>query len=77
MLTKLIKTADGLALAIDPALLAQLGIDEDTPPTVRVEGRSRVICQEQNEQRQRNLQRALQSANELYGQTLKRLAEES
>jgi antitoxin component of MazEF toxin-antitoxin module len=74
---KLSKHGDRLLLAIDPALLQQLRIDENTPLEVSIEGQSLRISPVHEEQDPQRFEQVMASINERYAKTFKRLSEES
>ena len=75
MIQNLSRHGDGLALVIDPSILAQLGIDETTPLEVSVVGRTIVVSPTQDDERRKRFEAAIADVNERYAKTFKRLAE--
>jgi antitoxin MazE len=75
MIQKLSKHGDKLALVIDPSVLEQLGIDENTSLEISTDGETLTVAPVRDEQRRQRFEQALKSTNERYGKALKRLAE--
>jgi hypothetical protein len=75
MIQKLSMHGDKLALIIDPILLKQWGIDENTVLDISTDGEILTVAPVRDEQRRQRFEQALKSTNERYGQALKRLAE--
>lgn len=75
MIARLIKHGDELALVIEPSILEQLNIDKTTPLALSIEGRSLVVTPIRDEEQRRRIEEALDSANQRYGDVLRRLAE--
>jgi len=72
---KLSRHGNRLALAIDPAVLASLGIDEHTPLEIFTDGEVLVVAPVRDEKRRKQFEQALADSNQRYGRTLRRLAE--
>jgi antitoxin component of MazEF toxin-antitoxin module len=75
MIKKLSKHGDDLVLILDPSILAQLQIDEETALEVTTDGRTLVVSPVQDEEYLRRFEQAMNSVNERYAKTFKRLAE--
>ncbi len=74
MIRKLSRHGDELVLVLDRGLLEQLKIDETTPLEVTTDGHALTVSPVDDEHRRR-FRAALESTNERYGETLRRLAE--
>ena len=75
MIKKLSKHGDSLALELDPVVLKQLNIDENTPLEISTDGHAIVVSPVRNAADQAAFDAALASSNERYAETLRRLAE--
>ena len=75
MIKKLVKHGDGLALIIDDALIELLCITEQTSLEISTDGRALVVQPVVDNERAKRFEQSLQSANDRYAKTLKRLAE--
>jgi hypothetical protein len=75
MIQKLSKQGDGLALVIDRAILAEHGIDENTPVEVAFSGTTMVVTANVDADRKSRFEQALSVTHDRFGLTLKKLAE--
>ncbi|MGD9723566.1 MAG: hypothetical protein AB7O59_19210 [Pirellulales bacterium] len=75
MIKKLTRHGNELVLVLDPSLLAQLQIDEDTLLDVKADGRSLVVSPTVDAAYREQFERANSAVNERYDATFKRLAE--
>ena len=73
--TKLVPHGKGFALPIDADLLRELGIDENTPVTVTVEGGRLLIAKAAARATKEQVAAALDNVNREWGGVLKKLAE--
>lgn len=75
MIKRLSKLGDSFVLEIDRPILEHLGIDEQTPLELSINGQSLVIVPVQAATRRERIASALMATNQQYGKALKRLAE--
>jgi len=74
MIRKLTKQGNSLCLVIERPLRELLGIDQDTPLKVSVEGRRLIVEPLGAEERKGRFKKALADTNKEYGKALKNLA---
>ncbi len=75
MIKKLSKHGDDLVLVLDRSILEQLKIDEETALELTTDGRVLVVSPVADEEYRERFGRAVESVNERYQETFKRLAE--
>jgi antitoxin component of MazEF toxin-antitoxin module len=71
----LIKHGDGLALIIDKLILDRLNINEETPLSIKIDGRNLVVSPIMGERRAK-FEAAMNDTFAKYHEMFKRLAEE-
>ena len=72
---RLVPHEKGFALILDPELLRQLGLDENTPLAVTINGKSlRVTAEADDLERQRKFEAAKADTFQKYDDVLRRLA---
>jgi antitoxin MazE len=74
MVKKLTKHGNSLALVIDKGILELLGIDADTPLSLRTDGQHLVIAKAEDEKVQKKLEAVLARGNKKYARMFQRLA---
>jgi hypothetical protein len=74
MARTLIRTQDGLALILDPALLEDAGIDDETLLEAATDGDVIVIIPVRASKIRENVESALKAVNEVYADIFTRLA---
>ncbi len=67
MITRIARGRDGYVLHIDPELLAELGIDEGTPVSVRKEAGQIVVTPAYSEARQGVYRGRVEEVNQRFG----------
>ncbi|MEO6435664.1 MAG: hypothetical protein ABIP55_07865 [Tepidisphaeraceae bacterium] len=72
---KLVPFGQGYAVLLDPDLLRQIGVDENTPVDVTTDGRSIVITAAVGRPSEAELNETLDRVNAKWGVVLKKLAE--
>ncbi|MCK6478884.1 MAG: AbrB/MazE/SpoVT family DNA-binding domain-containing protein [Planctomycetes bacterium] len=75
MIRRLVRHGDDFALILDREQLVLLGIQEDTPLRVRVEGGALLVSPEPDPGRRARFEEALEECYLRYGNALRRLAE--
>jgi antitoxin component of MazEF toxin-antitoxin module len=75
MVKHLVKHGNSLSLVIDKPLLQLMGLDENTPVKLELEGRRLIVTPAGGEDRRKDFRQRLESINRKHGKTLRKLAE--